>query len=777
MNQRFGPYIVGETIGRGTFAKVKIAVHETTKVRVALKIISRKVVDNDAHSALKIKREIKVMSVLRHPHITRLYDVVQTKHDIVLVLEFISGGELFDFIIKRGRLDEPTARVLFQQIAAAVAYCHRYRIAHRDIKPENIMLEHGMQNIKLSDFGLASITHDGRFFESSCGTPNYASPEVVSGSLYGGPETDTWSCGVVLYAMTTGTLPFDDANVGSLFKKIVKGNYVLPRSLSRELRDLISRMLVVNPVDRATMEQVMQHPWLAPQFPSYLLSLHYEAVLDTTRFARDAIISGGVLDDEVVRVVASRFSMTTSEVAAIVSTMEEHRPSMWAVASGSGNGKAHRYPAANYWETFSTVLDCKLWPRPLEIVPAEVALRDQNHDIRLTYLILLQKRQSQLGPVEFAKKSFDQSATSLLHSQSQQGYGWLNANSLKQLSGNSSFTGSSLRDSISSQSHNAPTTSNIRAITSPIKKHLLGFDAHWEGKCQTSDEPWMEGYNTIAAPFLPLNSPKSQCTLLGRIFRVTELPVSLLKARHIEMTPISRVLVSSKSRSTAQSNIIASSLGGGSRTLLHPVVTAGDSTSEVFDLNSSFPTSGRTGGRNSSRNSSNRRSNGAAETSSHESPETALNVLYRVEVITRFGNDFIRHGVLFRNLPPQQTLKMTYAAMREEGLMWRSIHDFYFSAVRFPSIKLQVKMYKVSNTEQIVNVKVSVQSGMEALDAAVSLLERLRAKAVTQPLLKRHSTCVLQDSAASGSCAGNHSTGAHFSSSGSGLVKSHGKFN
>ncbi|EPY38906.1 5'-AMP-activated protein kinase, catalytic alpha subunit [Angomonas deanei] len=671
-SQRFGPYQVGETIGRGTFAKVKIAVHESTKVRVALKIIPRKLIDNDAHSALKIKREIKIMKVLRHPHITRLYDVVQTKHDIVLAVEYVSGGELFDYISRKGRLEEPVARSLFQQLVAALAYCHQYRVTHRDIKPENIMMEQGSHNIKLSDFGLSSVTHDGRFFETSCGTPNYASPEVVSGTLYGGPEADVWSTGVVLYAMLCGTLPFDDNNVANLFRKIQTASYSVPHYISGEARDLLNHMLVVNPLERATMEQIMQHPWVRPHYPQYLLSLHYEAVVQTMQFARDRSLEDHTLDDEVINVVASRFRVSPEVVAEIVRREELSLPSMEAVILDERSGATRRYPAALYFETFSNVLDSKMWPTPLEVLPAEVALRDESHDMFISYLILTQKKQSKLCPDEYSHKNYGENASSLIHNKSLMGYGSLNANSLHQLSGNSSFTGSSLKETLSVTSP----TGEAKKCGDKTFETLPPQSVVPEPQPTTVEQPWEDGYNITAAPFLPLKMENSKHTLLGSILKVSEFPTQLLQAKKI-------------------------------------------------DTNAAFPDTSTTPTKSTLLKP---HSEGVSPT--RREPNTALESLYHVDTVTRFGNDFIRNGIAFRDCHPHTTLAYTYAAMKEEGLMWRVIYDYYFSAVRYPNVKLQVKIYKVTATEQLVDVKVSVQSGMNAYDVAISLLERLRRYAI-----------------------------------------------
>ncbi|KPA79957.1 putative protein kinase [Leptomonas pyrrhocoris] len=750
--QRFGPYQVGDTIGRGTFAKVKIGYHESTKVRVALKIISRKAMDSDAHSALKIKREIKIMRVLRHPHITRLYDVVKTKHDIVIVMEYVSGGELFDYISRKGRLDEPTSQALFQQLTAAVAYCHRYHVTHRDIKPENIMMEHGSHSVKLSDFGLSSITHDGRFFETSCGTPNYASPEVVGGRLYGGPEADVWSCGVVLYAMLCGTLPFDDQNIGVLFKKIQTADYAMPSHVSPQAQDLLRRVLVVNPLERATMEQVMQHPWLRPHYPRYLLSLHYEAVVDTTRFAKTYYLTEDMLDEEVVNVIASRFHISPQEVATIVMAEEEKMPSMRAVISEDDTHQmtTRRYPAAAYFEMYANVLDSKLWPTPVEILPAEIALRDEAHDVYVSYGILTQKKQNKLAPQAYMiNTSFGDSASSLLLSQAQQGYGSLNANSLHQLSGNSSITGNSLKE-VALRPRGSSSSKKSKGHTEKMPQNIPQ-----QGTLDATlpvtfpGDPWQAGYNRVAAPFLPLHVKGATHTMMGHLLNVRELPVQLLMSRSLTVRAVAKdanstLSVSNQSPSNCerssevppfpttvptpqgtllqpQWSLSAKSGASGGPTLLHPhsrgEMSKGSPMRSPTAATAASPTS--TAGSNVHHHNTNQAAN-----------ETALETLYLTEVVTRFGNDFIRNGVAFVGCTPHETLKVVYSAMREEGLLWKVIYDYYFSAVRYPNIKLQVKVYKVKADEHIVDVKVSAQSGTSGYDAAIGLLERLRTRAV-----------------------------------------------
>ncbi|XP_052196721.1 SNF1-related protein kinase catalytic subunit alpha KIN10 [Diospyros lotus] len=261
-------YKFGKTLGIGSFGKVKIAEHALTGHKVAIKILNRRKIKNMGMEE-KVRREIKILRLFMHPHIIRLYEVIETPTDIYVVMEYVKSGELFDYIVERGRLQEDEARKFFQQIISGVEYCHRNMVVHRDLKPENLLLDSNC-NVKIADFGLSNIMWDGHFLKTSCGSPNYAAPEVISGKLYAGPEVDVWSCGVILYALLCGTLPFDDENIPYLFKKIKGGIYTLPSHLSVGARDLIPRMLVTDPVKRMTIPQIRYHPWFQAHLPRYL---------------------------------------------------------------------------------------------------------------------------------------------------------------------------------------------------------------------------------------------------------------------------------------------------------------------------------------------------------------------------------------------------------------------------------------------------------------------------------------------------------------------------
>ncbi|XP_010450810.1 PREDICTED: SNF1-related protein kinase catalytic subunit alpha KIN11-like [Camelina sativa] len=261
-------YRIGKTLGYGSFAKVKLALHVATGHKVAIKILNRSKIKTMGIET-KVQREIKILRLLMHPHIIRQYEVIETPDNIYVVMGYVKSGELFDYIVEKGRIQEDEARHLFRQIISGVEYCHRNRIVHRDLKPENVLLD-SKCNIKIVDFGLSNVMHDGHFLKTSCGSPNYAAPEVISGRPYSGPEVDIWSCGVILYALLCGTLPFDDENIPILFDKIKKGMYALPDHLSYAARDLIPRMLMVDPLMRITIPEIRQHPWFNNHLPPYL---------------------------------------------------------------------------------------------------------------------------------------------------------------------------------------------------------------------------------------------------------------------------------------------------------------------------------------------------------------------------------------------------------------------------------------------------------------------------------------------------------------------------
>ncbi|PIK46654.1 5'-AMP-activated protein kinase catalytic subunit alpha-2 [Apostichopus japonicus] len=296
---KIGHYLLGETIGMGTFGKVKIASHMVTNNRVAVKIMNRQKIKNlDVVS--KIKREIQNLKLFRHPHIIKLYQVISTPTDIFMVMEFVSGGELFDYIVKHGKIKEFEARRFFQQIISGVDYCHRHMIVHRDLKPENLLLDENL-NVKIADFGLSNIMTDGEFLRTSCGSPNYAAPEVISGKLYAGPEVDIWSCGIILYALLCGTLPFDDEHVPTLFRKIKAGVFTIPPHVQKSpVKSLIQHMLQVDPMKRSTIRELRDHEWFKVDLPDYLFPQND--------------FDNSIVDVDAIREVCEKFGVTDVEV-------------------------------------------------------------------------------------------------------------------------------------------------------------------------------------------------------------------------------------------------------------------------------------------------------------------------------------------------------------------------------------------------------------------------------------------------------------------------------
>eukprot|EP01137_Pigoraptor_chileana_P031656 Opistho-2@19839 len=302
---RIGHYMLGETLGVGSFGKVKLAVHQLTKHKVAVKILNRQKIKS-LDMVGKIRREIQNLKLFRHPHIIKLYEVINTPTDIFMVMEYVSGGELFDYIVKNGKLSEFEARKFFQQIISGVDYCHRHMVVHRDLKPENLLLDSNL-NVKIADFGLSNMMTDGDFLKTSCGSPNYAAPEVISGKLYAGPEVDVWSCGVILYALLCGKLPFDDEYIPNLFRKIKGGIFALPPHLSEDAKDLLLSMLQVDPLKRITIKQIREHAWFDVDVPSYLFPKPEDECVDVNDDNAIAEVCGklGVEREEVVRALDS----------------------------------------------------------------------------------------------------------------------------------------------------------------------------------------------------------------------------------------------------------------------------------------------------------------------------------------------------------------------------------------------------------------------------------------------------------------------------------------
>ncbi|PFH57806.1 hypothetical protein XA68_14550 [Ophiocordyceps unilateralis] len=300
---KFGDFILGNTIGEGEFGKVKLGWKQDSSVQVAIKLIKRDTVGGNPSRLGKIRREVTILRGVQHPNIVRLIDMIETDRYIGIILEYASGGELFDYILNHRYLKDHSARRLFAQLVSGVGYLHKKGIVHRDLKLENLLLDRN-RNIIITDFGFANTfdpneelsedeelnltdrdfvkrmgldkvkangTRRGDLMQTSCGSPCYAAPElVVSDSLYTGRKVDVWSCGVILYAMLAGYLPFDDDpanpegdNINLLYKYIVSTPLTFPEYVTPHARDLLRRILVPNPRKRADLFEVARHSWLS----------------------------------------------------------------------------------------------------------------------------------------------------------------------------------------------------------------------------------------------------------------------------------------------------------------------------------------------------------------------------------------------------------------------------------------------------------------------------------------------------------------------------------
>uniref|UniRef100_A0A8C4SGW9 Serine/threonine-protein kinase BRSK2-like n=1 Tax=Erpetoichthys calabaricus TaxID=27687 RepID=A0A8C4SGW9_ERPCA len=256
--QYVGPYRLEKTLGKGQTGLVKLGVHCITGQKVAIKIVNREKLSESV--LMKVEREIAILKLIEHPHVLKLHDVYENNKYLYLVLEHVSGGELFDYLVKKGRLTPKEARKFFRQIISALDFCHSHSICHRDLKPENLLLDE-KNNIRIADFGMASLQVGDSLLETSCGSPHYACPEVIRGEKYDGRRADVWSCGVILFALLVGALPFDHDNLRQLLEKVKSGVFHMPHFIPPDCQALLRGMIEVNPEKRLTLEEIQKHSW------------------------------------------------------------------------------------------------------------------------------------------------------------------------------------------------------------------------------------------------------------------------------------------------------------------------------------------------------------------------------------------------------------------------------------------------------------------------------------------------------------------------------------
>ncbi|XP_023991262.1 MAP/microtubule affinity-regulating kinase 3 isoform X4 [Salvelinus sp. IW2-2015] len=292
-----GNYRLLKTIGKGNFAKVKLARHVLTGREVAIKIIDK--TQMNPTSLQKLFREVRIMKILNHPNIVKLFEVIETEKTLYLVMEYASGGEVFDYLVAHGRMKEKEARAKFRQIVSAVQYCHQKKIVHRDLKAENLLLDADM-NIKIADFGFSNEFTMGSKLDTFCGSPPYAAPELFQGKKYDGPEVDVWSLGVILYTLVSGSLPFDGQNLKELRERVLRGKYRIPFYMSTDCENLLKRFLVLNPSKRGTLEQIMKDRWINAGLEENELKPFMEPEQDITDQKRiDIMVEMGYTQEEV----------------------------------------------------------------------------------------------------------------------------------------------------------------------------------------------------------------------------------------------------------------------------------------------------------------------------------------------------------------------------------------------------------------------------------------------------------------------------------------------
>ncbi|XP_066316905.1 CBL-interacting protein kinase 5-like [Miscanthus floridulus] len=266
-------YELGRMLGQGTFAKVYHGRNLASSQSVAIKVIDKEKVLR-VGMIDQIKREISVMRLVRHPNVVQLHEVMASKSKIYFAMEYVRGGELFTRVA-RGRLKEDSARRYFHQLIGAVDFCHSRGVYHRDLKPENLLVdEHG--NLKVSDFGLSALKEcqkqDG-LLHTTCGTPAYVAPEIINKKGYDGAKADIWSCGVILFVLLAGYLPFHDANLMEMYRRISRGDVKYPQWFSSDLRQFMSKLLDPNPNTRITIEKLVEHPWFKKGYkPAVMLA-------------------------------------------------------------------------------------------------------------------------------------------------------------------------------------------------------------------------------------------------------------------------------------------------------------------------------------------------------------------------------------------------------------------------------------------------------------------------------------------------------------------------
>ncbi|CAK8564217.1 unnamed protein product [Lathyrus sativus] len=286
--KNIGKYKLGRTIGEGTFSKVKLAFNGNNGEKVAIKVIDKNMVLKN-NLKYKVQSEIRAMKLLHHPNVVRIHEVIGTKTNIYIVMEYVSGGRLLDKMSYVVKLNECEARKLFQQLVDAVDYCHNKGVFHRDLKPENLLLDN-QGNLKVSDFGLSALSKPNDVLNTRCGSPCYVAPELLMSKGYDGAAADVWSCGVILFELLAGFLPFDDQNLTSLYHKICRAEYVCPPWFTQSQKKLITKIFQPRPEKRINISDIIENEWFQIDYkPSCAYEIDPNTNLDDKSDAFDPI--------------------------------------------------------------------------------------------------------------------------------------------------------------------------------------------------------------------------------------------------------------------------------------------------------------------------------------------------------------------------------------------------------------------------------------------------------------------------------------------------------
>lgn len=359
-----GQFILGKKLGEGTFGTVRLATHIETKEQVAIKILEKlKILQLEDKT--RVEREIKILKYLRHNNIAQLYSVIQTNENICLVIEYVQGKELFDYIIESKHLSEQEACCFYQQIISGIKYLHKLKVVHRDLKPENLLIE-TKKTIKIVDFGLSIDYGDDEMLSTACGSPCYAAPEMLVGKKYVATGVDIWSSGIVLYAMLTGYLPFDDTDNDALYQKIIQGRFEMPKNISDAAQDLIRKILTTDPQKRISINQIQRHPWFNLTNPKLTISqglLMNQYVIPIDEELVDKMALMGYEKKEIrANVLSNKHNhITTSYYLLLRKMIQENKPSIADLKSKEFVNfiKDKRNLYSNYNNDFNNVIKAR----------------------------------------------------------------------------------------------------------------------------------------------------------------------------------------------------------------------------------------------------------------------------------------------------------------------------------------------------------------------------------------------------------------------------------